>query len=204
MSVETYRGKVGKSCFEELLLGFGTKSQVVTVLECPRHGRSGKVAQNCGCLRHIFVFNSANCASMARLKLTKGIHSSTAARRGQCYLRTSSATMLQPRIPSREASLISLATALNNLALCSRHAPKSRQPQLIFARHASHAAQGRANGPKDSAGRRLGAKKSQSEWVIPGNIIFKQRGNNLHVMACFLYTNLFEQERSGFLARTSA
>lgn len=87
-------------------------------------------------------------------------------------------TMLQPRIASREASLNSLAIALNNLALCSRHAPKRQQPQLIFSRNASHAAQGRANGPKDSAGRRLGAKKTASQYVIPGNIIFKQRGKS--------------------------
>ncbi|KAK5940945.1 54S ribosomal protein L2 mitochondrial [Knufia obscura] len=84
--------------------------------------------------------------------------------------------MLQPRIATREVTLTSLANTLNNLALCSRHAPKARSPQLIFTRHASHAAQGRANGPKDSAGRRLGAKKTASEYVIPGNIIFKQRG----------------------------
>lgn len=45
-----------------------------------------------------------------------------------------------------------------------------------FSRSASHATQGRANGPKDSAGRRLGAKKSASEYVVPGNIIFRQRG----------------------------
>lgn len=85
-------------------------------------------------------------------------------------------TMLQPRISPREITITSLATALNNLAFCSRHAPSTRSPQFIFTRHASHAAQGRANGPKDSAGRRLGAKKSASEYVIPGNIIFKQRG----------------------------
>lgn len=87
--------------------------------------------------------------------------------------------MLQPRIASRDASITSLATALNTIALCPRHASRSR-PQLIFTqtRNASHAAQGRANGPKDSAGRRLGAKKTASEWVIPGNIIFKQRGKN--------------------------
>lgn len=92
--------------------------------------------------------------------------------------------MLQPRISpisaSRDQALTSLATALNSLTLCSRHAPRSlKSPtQLIFTRHASHAAQGRANGPKDSAGRRLGAKKTSTQYVIPGNIIFKQRGMN--------------------------
>lgn len=53
-----------------------------------------------------------------------------------------------------------------------------RQPSAI--RHASHAAQGRANGPTDSAGRRLGAKKSHTEHVVAGNIIFKQRGTKWH------------------------
>ncbi|KAF2768746.1 hypothetical protein EJ03DRAFT_114302 [Teratosphaeria nubilosa] len=43
-------------------------------------------------------------------------------------------------------------------------------------RHASHQAQGRANGAKDGAGKRLGAKKSGGEYVVPGNILYKQRG----------------------------
>ena len=84
--------------------------------------------------------------------------------------------MLQSRIPSTSATLTSLATALNNLGLCSKHALKPQRFTCVQTRNASHATQGRANGPKDSAGRRLGAKKSASEWVIPGNIIFKQRG----------------------------
>ncbi|KAF2685211.1 hypothetical protein K458DRAFT_486840 [Lentithecium fluviatile CBS 122367] len=49
-------------------------------------------------------------------------------------------------------------------------------PFLSFTRHASHQAQGRANGAKDGPGKRLGAKKSGGEYVIPGNIIFRQRG----------------------------
>ncbi|KAK2756490.1 54S ribosomal protein L2 mitochondrial [Arachnomyces sp. PD_36] len=49
--------------------------------------------------------------------------------------------------------------------------------QLNQVRHASHNTQGRANsGARDSAGRRLGAKKSGDQYVIPGNIIFRQRG----------------------------
>ncbi|KAI5285052.1 54S ribosomal protein L2 mitochondrial, partial [Ascosphaera acerosa] len=44
-------------------------------------------------------------------------------------------------------------------------------------RHASHNAQGRANaGTKNTAGKRLGAKKSAGQYVVPGNIIFRQRG----------------------------
>ncbi|RMZ81563.1 hypothetical protein DV737_g2463, partial [Chaetothyriales sp. CBS 132003] len=34
----------------------------------------------------------------------------------------------------------------------------------------------RANGPTDSAGRRLGAKRGANEYVTPGTIIFRQRG----------------------------
>ncbi|QDS68898.1 hypothetical protein FKW77_007898 [Venturia effusa] len=49
-------------------------------------------------------------------------------------------------------------------------------PSILFVRHASHQAQGRANGPKNSPGRRLGAKKSGEQFVVPGNIIFRQRG----------------------------
>ncbi|KAL8998397.1 MAG: hypothetical protein Q9169_002525 [Polycauliona sp. 2 TL-2023] len=48
----------------------------------------------------------------------------------------------------------------------------------IFLRHASHAEQGRANGPKAGPGKRLGCKKSSQELVVPGNIIFRQRGTH--------------------------
>ena len=94
------------------------------------------------------------------------------------YLNPSS--MLQPRLyrptASPEACLAALASSLNALSLCSSHTRPPTQASIILSRHASHASQGRANGPKDSAGRRLGAKKTASEYVIPGNIIFKQRG----------------------------
>jgi large subunit ribosomal protein L27 len=87
--------------------------------------------------------------------------------------------MLQPRVrcplTNFESPLGSLAAALTALSLCQHHA---KSAQTTFLRHASHAAQGRANGPKDSAGRRLGAKKTASQYVIPGNIIFKQRGTS--------------------------
>ncbi|KAK5120180.1 54S ribosomal protein L2 mitochondrial [Cryomyces antarcticus] len=49
---------------------------------------------------------------------------------------------------------------------------------LHSVRHASHQAQGRANGAKDGPGKRLGAKKSGEQYVIPGNIIFRQRGTH--------------------------
>ncbi|EUC41043.1 hypothetical protein COCMIDRAFT_107207 [Bipolaris oryzae ATCC 44560] len=51
-------------------------------------------------------------------------------------------------------------------------------PVLSFVRHSAHQAQGRANGAKDGPGKRLGAKKSGGEYVIPGNIIFRQRGTS--------------------------
>ncbi|OJJ79637.1 mitochondrial 54S ribosomal protein bL27m [Aspergillus glaucus CBS 516.65] len=45
------------------------------------------------------------------------------------------------------------------------------------ARHASHAAQGAANRhSRDPAGKRLGAKRTGGEYVVPGCIIYKQRG----------------------------
>ena len=48
----------------------------------------------------------------------------------------------------------------------------------IFVRHAAHATEGRANGAKQGPGKRLGAKKGASELVVPGNIIFRQRGTH--------------------------
>lgn len=49
---------------------------------------------------------------------------------------------------------------------------------LLFLRLASHAAQGRANKAAPGPGKRLGAKKSALELVVPGNIIFRQRGTH--------------------------
>lgn len=55
----------------------------------------------------------------------------------------------------------------------------SQHPSLLGSqfRYASHAAQGAANAhSKNSPGRRLGAKKTGEQYVVPGNIIFRQRG----------------------------
>jgi large subunit ribosomal protein L27 len=46
----------------------------------------------------------------------------------------------------------------------------------IQVRNASHASQGRANGAAPGPGKRLGAKRGASELVVPGCIIFRQRG----------------------------
>jgi Ribosomal L27 protein len=95
-------------------------------------------------------------------------------------LKTFGHSMLQPRIwrPSRsmDSSFNLLATSLAALTL------SSSKPSLTFLRYASHASESRANGPKNSAGKRLGAKKSASQYVIPGNIIFKQRGARMNIV----------------------
>lgn len=72
------------------------------------------------------------------------------------------------RAPS-VATLVAFESALSGLKI-SPSAPFDGR------RYASHATQGRANGAKDGAGKRLGAKKTAGEYVIPGNILFKQRG----------------------------
>ena len=120
------------------------------------------------------------------------------------------ANMLQPRLyrsaVSADASLAALATSLNTLSLCAKHRPAQLHPRTstIFVRHASHAQQGRANGPGDSAGRRLGAKKTASEYVVPGNIIFKQRGTAESACTPILAqsTNHVSQARNGIPATT--
>ncbi|KAF9937779.1 54S ribosomal protein L2 mitochondrial [Modicella reniformis] len=47
-------------------------------------------------------------------------------------------------------------------------------------RHASKRAGGSTKNNRDSAGRRLGAKKVGGEPVIPGNIIYRQRGTHFY------------------------
>lgn len=45
---------------------------------------------------------------------------------------------------------------------------------------ATKKAGGSSRNGRDSAGRRLGAKKSGGQEVIPGNIIYRQRGTKVH------------------------
>jgi large subunit ribosomal protein L27 len=45
---------------------------------------------------------------------------------------------------------------------------------------ATKKAGGSSRNGRDSAGRRLGAKKSDGQQVIPGNIIYRQRGTKIH------------------------
>ncbi len=44
---------------------------------------------------------------------------------------------------------------------------------------ATKKAGGSSKNGRDSAGRRLGAKKSDGQFVIPGNIIIRQRGTKI-------------------------
>lgn len=74
-------------------------------------------------------------------------------------------------MPPTVAPSLATLSALSSALSAFRISPALR-------RHASHQAQGRANGAKDGAGKRLGAKKTGGEYVVPGNILFKQRGTH--------------------------
>ncbi|WPH03933.1 Hypothetical protein R9X50_00681600 [Acrodontium crateriforme] len=71
------------------------------------------------------------------------------------------------------ATLAILSSALKDLRISQQSLPAISH---MSKRNASHQAQGRANKAKDGPGKRLGAKKTGGEYVVPGNIIFKQRG----------------------------
>lgn len=45
---------------------------------------------------------------------------------------------------------------------------------------ATKKAGGSSRNGRDSAGRRLGVKKSDGQYVVPGNIIIRQRGTKFH------------------------
>ena len=74
------------------------------------------------------------------------------------------------------AALSALESALANLSVSGSGAASALRFARIGRRYASHQSQGRANGAKDGPGKRLGAKKTAGEYVVPGNILFKQRG----------------------------
>lgn len=92
--------------------------------------------------------------------------------------------------PIRAPSIAALAVLESALANFRISAPNALQrvaiPRARLAgglrrsdggrRLASHQAQGRANGAADGPGKRLGAKKTAGEYVVPGNILYKQRG----------------------------
>ena len=72
--------------------------------------------------------------------------------------------------------------SIHQAGKCLQRTPRTalRQPNHITVRHATHAAQGRANVQNKSHGKRMGAKKTGEQYVIPGNIIFRQRGTLWH------------------------
>ncbi|KAI9730019.1 MAG: 54S ribosomal protein L2 mitochondrial [Claussenomyces sp. TS43310] len=62
--------------------------------------------------------------------------------------------------------------------ICAKRAVRETGVRVPGVRYASHKAQGAVNKAKDGPGKRLGAKKSGEQYVIPGNIIFRQRGTH--------------------------
>ncbi|KAL4974394.1 ribosomal L27 protein-domain-containing protein [Aspergillus desertorum] len=75
----------------------------------------------------------------------------------------------QSVIPPTLSALITPSIFTTNLPRFSLALPQ--------VRYASHSAQGAANKhSRDPAGKRLGAKRTGGEYVVPGCIIFRQRG----------------------------
>lgn len=68
-------------------------------------------------------------------------------------------------------------------ALCRtiRHLPYVR-PNLFASpsRHATKKAKGASKNGRKTAGRRLGPKVMDGEFVLPGNILVRQRGTRMH------------------------
>ena len=89
-------------------------------------------------------------------------------------LQCCTASRMRATAPSM-ATLAALESALSSLRVSHQSLPSIA---ATGRRHASHQAQGRANGAKDGPGKRLGAKKTGGEYVVPGNILFKQRGTH--------------------------
>ncbi len=112
--------------------------------------------------------------------------------RQRTYLITPIMTLTHPKAPSM-ATLACLQSALSTLRTTHHAVPAITH---ITRRKASHQAQGRANGAKDGAGKRLGAKKTGGEYVVPGNILFRQRGTHWFPGDnCFMVCYHTRQER---------
>ncbi|KAF2212030.1 hypothetical protein CERZMDRAFT_42402 [Cercospora zeae-maydis SCOH1-5] len=82
------------------------------------------------------------------------------------------ASLLRSRAPC--APPVTALASLESALAIFRITPATTS--ISGRRNASHQAQGRANGAKDGPGKRLGAKKSGGQYVVPGNILYKQRG----------------------------
>ncbi|PMD37741.1 ribosomal protein L27 [Hyaloscypha variabilis F] len=85
---------------------------------------------------------------------------------------------LQPPLRAAIASIARSAPSVQSTACLNEAFAALALKPLVFVRHASHAQQGAVNKAKDGPGKRLGAKKSGEQYVIPGNIIFRQRGTH--------------------------
>lgn len=87
-------------------------------------------------------------------------------------------TELHLKRPST-ADMPPLCLRSSRLALSSHTCPSFQRLPLLplsLSRPATHRSEGRANQARKGPGKRLGAKKAASELVVPGNIIFRQRG----------------------------
>ena len=51
--------------------------------------------------------------------------------------------------------------------------------QLVLQLHAHHKGGGSTSNGRDSAGRRLGAKAADGEFITAGSIIYRQRGTKI-------------------------
>ncbi|KAL2863493.1 mitochondrial 54S ribosomal protein bL27m [Aspergillus lucknowensis] len=94
--------------------------------------------------------------------------------RGAIIRSTTPVTRSLPQLPTSQSLLPRTTSAIQ-----STQPPIVLNPLLSFSqiRHASHSAQGAANKhSRDPAGKRLGAKRTGGEYVVPGCIIFRQRG----------------------------
>ncbi|TQB67912.1 54S ribosomal protein L2 mitochondrial [Monascus purpureus] len=87
-------------------------------------------------------------------------------------IRSSSQHLYQSSLPVQRTLLSSPILKNNPTPISSRFLSFSQ------VRHASHATQGAANQhSRDPPGKRLGAKRTGGEYVVPGCIIFRQRGS---------------------------
>ncbi|GLA04261.1 54S ribosomal protein L2 mitochondrial [Aspergillus niger] len=95
--------------------------------------------------------------------------------RGLTRTPTAATTSIRNTSLLRNTSSILSATSITQTKLTPLASPTLHQ--FLQVRHASHASQGTANRhSRDPAGKRLGAKRTAGEYVVPGCIIFRQRG----------------------------
>ncbi|KAI9825730.1 MAG: 54S ribosomal protein L2 mitochondrial [Phylliscum demangeonii] len=87
-----------------------------------------------------------------------------------------SASALRSRINVINGPTTTTAATATGTGTATIHRLSPTLVALSFMRRAHSASQSSVNGPKNGPGTRLGAKKSSEQYVIPGHIIFRQRG----------------------------